>query len=136
MQSDVLQSLIHLLGGSPTLWLAALVLAIALWTTVQQRRRLRQLEQQLDVMRNDIRALTTAAMGVGGRVLELERRQRRLAERQEQQVDIYESANQPYEHAIQMARHGSGVDELVEVCGVSKNEAELITMMHRLDEAS
>lgn len=110
------------------------VLVLSAVLNWRQGRRLNSAHRQLEVMRNDIRALTTAAMGVGGRVLELERRQRRLAERQEQ-LDIYESANQPYEHAIQMARHGSGVEELVEVCGVSKNEAELITMMHRLDKA-
>lgn len=135
MQTGLIENVIVAYAEHALLALAAAVLLLALGSNLRQRRRLHTTEAQLDTLRNDIRALTTAAMGVGGRVLELERRQRRLAERQEQ-VDIYESANQPYEHAIQMARHGSGVEELVEVCGVSKNEAELITMMHRLDKAS
>jgi hypothetical protein len=86
-------------------------------------------------LRNDIRALTTSSVGVGGRVLELERRLRRLAQRQEE-FDIYESANQPYEHAIAMARKGADVKQIEEMCGVSRNEAELIQMMHRLEKAS
>jgi hypothetical protein len=135
MQTGLIESLVVAYADHAVLVVAALVLALTLGLNLRQRRRVSAAESQLETLRNDIRALTTAAMGVGGRVLELERRQRRLAERQEQ-LDIYESANQPYEHAIQMARHGSGVDELVEVCGVSKNEAELITMMHRLDKAS
>jgi len=78
--------------------------------------------------------LTTAAVSVGERLLEVERRQRRLAERQEQ-VDIYDSANQPYEHAIRMVEKGASVEQLVDVCGLSTNEAELLHMMHRFDKA-
>ena len=90
---------------------------------------------QLTAIQNDVRALTTAAVSMGERVLEIERRQRRLAERQDQ-LDIYESANQPYEHAIRMAQNGTSIDELVNMCGLSRNEAELIHMMHRFDKAS
>ena len=90
---------------------------------------------QLAAIQNDVRALTTAAVSMGERVLEIERRQRRLAERQDQ-LDIYESANQPYEQAIRMAQSGTTIDELVNMCGLSRNEAELIHMMHRFDKAS
>jgi uncharacterized protein HemX len=114
---------------------SALVLGIALWSVARGQRVTRQLRKEVMQLRNDIRALTTASVGVGGRVLELERRQRRLAQRQEE-FDLYESANQPYEHAIAMARKGADVKEIEDMCGVSRNEAELIQMMHRLEKAS
>lgn len=86
-------------------------------------------------LQHDIRAITAAAIGVGERVLELERRQRRLNERQEQ-LDIYDPANQPYEQAIRMVKNGADVSELVDVCGISEAEAELVSLMHRLDQTA
>jgi len=115
--------------------MSALVLCVALWSIGRNQRQSRQLRKEVQQLRNDIRALTTSSVGVGGRVLELERRLRRLAQRQEE-FDIYESANQPYEHAIAMARKGADVKQIEEMCGVSRNEAELIQMMHRLEKAS
>ena len=96
---------------------------------------LRQQQRQHNDLRQQMRALTSAALGMGERVLEMERRQKHLAERQEQ-VDIYESANQPYEQAIRMAQHGASIEDLVDSCGVSENEAHLIDLMSKLDKAS
>lgn len=115
--------------------ISALVLVVAVASLMRSRRLNRRLQLELHQLRNDIRALTTSSVGMGGRVLELERRLRRLAQRQEE-FDIYESANQPYEHAIAMARKGADVNEIEDMCGVSRNEAELIQMMHRLEKAS
>jgi hypothetical protein len=114
---------------------STLVLTVALWSVARSQRQARLLRKEVTQLRSDIRALTTSSVGVGGRVLELERRLRRLAQRQEE-FDIYESANQPYEHAISMARKGADVKQIEEMCGVSRNEAELIQMMHRLEKAS
>lgn len=114
---------------------SVLVLAVAVASLVRSQRTNRRQRAELLQLRSDIRALTTSSVGVGGRVLELERRLRRLAQRQEE-FDIYESANQPYEHAIAMARKGANVNEIEDMCGVSRNEAELIQMMHRLEKAS
>lgn len=119
--------------------LSGTVLLIALWTTRRSAARVRLMEKQLKQARNDLKALTTASVGVGGRVLELERRLRRMAaEKQQpkQEVDIYESANQPYDHAIDLAKQGMQVDEIATMCGISRNEAELIQMMNRFKQAS
>lgn len=115
--------------------LSVLVLTVAMINLLRSQRTSRRLHQELVQLRSDMRALTTSSVGVGGRVLELERRLRRLAQRQEE-FDIYESANQPYEHAIAMARKGADIREIEDMCGVSRNEAELIQMMHRLEKAS
>lgn len=114
---------------------------ILMLTLYLYRRFRRQREQQLndiDVLRRDLRALTTAALGVGKRVTRMERQQRQLADRPEPQapVVIHDAANQPYEQAIRMVQHGSSTDDLVNICGLSESEAELIRMMHRFDKAS
>lgn len=115
--------------------ISAIVLCVSLIATARSQRQARQLRKEIIQLRSDIRALTTSSVGMGGRVLELERRLRRLAQRQEE-FDLYESANQPYEHAIAMARKGANVKDIEDMCGVSRNEAELIQMMHRLEKAS
>ncbi len=89
-------------------------------------------DPRIESLQRDVRALTTAAVGMGERVLEVERRQRRLAEKQES-LDLFDSANQPYEQAIHLARQGVDAEELVATCGLSHSEAELIAIMHRLE---
>ena len=115
--------------------LSVVVLVVSLLVSRQNVARIRSLEKQLKQARNDLKALTTASVGVGGRVLELERRLRRMAEKQKQ-VDLYDSANQAYDQAIDMAKHGVKIDDIVTACGISRNEAELIQMMHRFKQAS
>lgn len=115
--------------------LSGAVLMISLFASRRNVARIRSLEKQLKQARDDLRALTTASVGVGGRVLELERRLRRMAEKQKQ-VDLSESANQGYDLAIDMAKQGMKIEDMVASCGISRNEAELIQMMHRFKQAS
>ena len=86
-------------------------------------------------LQNDIRALTAGAVGVGKKMFSLERDSRRIQERQNQ-AEVYKDDGRPYNQAIRMARNGTSVDELMSVCELSKNEAELLIMMHRLGKAS
>jgi len=126
--------------------MSATVLFIALWVSHRSHHQVKGLKNELKQARNDLKALTTTSLGIGGRLLEIERRQRRIIEKQKNEahsqttpqavVDLYESANQPYDHAIHLAQHGKEVEEIVSICGISQNEAELIIMMNRLEQAS
>jgi len=99
-------------------------------------------------LEKDLHALANAAIGVGSRVLKVEREQRNKptpanateqfvsAVNQNMPVDFYNSSSQPYEQAIRMAQTGATVDDIMNVCGLSQSEVELICMMHRLDKAS
>lgn len=125
-----------------SLWLlvagmAGMVLVLSgFWLVLRrQRQQLQRQDALIATLRQDLRALTTAAVGVGERVLETEQRQRRLAERQDQ-LDLYDAANQPYEQAIRLVHKGADVEELVEICGLNRGEAELIRMLHRLDKSA
>ncbi len=123
-------------AGVVTSVVLLLVTLVVLSAVVRRmRRRLLHQDERISALRQDLRALTTAAVGVGERVLGAERRQRRLAERQDQ-LDLYDAANQPYEQAIRLVHKGAGVDELVDICGLNLGEAELIRMLHRLDKSA
>ena len=115
------------------------VLALACVFLILRVRGLqRQLDQSLaavQMLRDDFGALTAGAVGVGDRQARLEQRIKRLRERQDQ-FELQEPGSQPYAQAIRMVRKGADVEELVSTCGLTRGEAELIVMVHRMDEAS
>ena len=127
-------------------WLMISVLAVLITSlfNFRRQRKLQELQSlSMESLQRDLRALANAAVGVGGRVLEIERQQRKrpvVVSQSEPQtiapVDTYNSSNQPYEQAIRMAQTGANVDDIVNVCGLSRSEADLVSMMHRLDKAS
>ena len=127
----------------------AIVPIMSLSSFKRQRRLQQQQSLSMQSLQRDLRALANAAVGVGGRVLEIERNQRKrptVVSSQEHPsvqpsittatVEHYSPSNQPYEQAIHMAQTGASVDDIVNVCGLSKSEADLVCMMHRLDKAS
>jgi hypothetical protein len=123
------------------LWLMAAAAALAviaiLAVVVLQRMAARQ-AVILRMLQNDMRALCNAAVGMGDRVNQMERRLRQLSERQEalglrqDQLNQEDPEARSYTQAIKLAHKGAGVDDLIEVCGLSRGEAELVAMMHRL----
>lgn len=123
------------------LWLMAvlaLVALIALAGIAAQRRTAARQDATLRSLQNDLRALCNAAVGMGDRVNQMERRLRQVAERQEalglrqEQLNQEDPEARSYTQAIKMAHKGAAVDDLIEVCGLSRGEAELVAMMHRL----
>ena len=148
MTMELLTQYFNLL--STTEWLlaaVAVVLVMSLFSFKRQRKQQEQQSLSMQALQRDLRALANAAVGVGGRVLEIERQQRKrpvIVATQEpvqtQQanppIEFYNSSSQPYEQAIRMVQTGASVDDIVNVCGLSKSEAELVSMMHRLDKAS
>ncbi len=140
MTQNILNQFISILeSGSVLIGLSAIVLMISLWVSRRSHSKMSQLQRELKQARNDLKALTTASLGMGSRIQELERRQRKIAIKAEKKapvVELYESSNQPYDHAKHLAQQGKPTAEIVSMCGISQNEAELIKMMNRLEEAS
>lgn len=123
------------------LWLMAalaLVGLLAVAGIAAQRRAAARQDAALRSLQNDLRALCNAAVGMGDRVNQMERRLRQVAERQEalglrqDQLNQEDPEARSYTQAIKMAHKGAAVDDLIEVCGLSRGEAELVAMMHRL----
>ena len=120
---------------SALLGLLSIAVTVTLFLLFRLSGQLRQQRKMTTDLRQQMRALTSAALGMGERVLKMERNQKHLGERQDQVV-MYEPANQPYEQAINMAQHGASIEEMVDSCGVSENEAHLIELMSKFDKAS
>ena len=128
------------------------ILFLSLVSIVKQRKQQQQQAVSMHSLQKDLRALANAAVGVGGRVLEIERQQRKqlmpavktdknshlqeVTNSSPVPVDLYGSSNQPYEQAIRMAQTGASTKDIVNVCGLSQSEADLVSMMHRLDIAT
>jgi len=123
-----------------SVWLMALgVMAAALvLVLIAQYRAAARQAAAVKSLQNDLRALCNAAVGMGERVNQMERRLRQLSERQEalglrqEQLNQEDPEARSYSQAIKLAHKGAGVDDLIEVCGLSRGEAELVAMMHRL----
>lgn len=145
---EQLTQFLHILTITEWLMISvAAVLVMSLFSFKRQRALQQNQMLSMQSLQRDLRALANAAVGVGGRVLEIERHQRKrpvVVPVQEQPavysaadpVEFYNSSNQPYEQAIRMAHTGASIEDIVNVCGLSKSEAELVNMMHRLDKAS
>lgn len=82
--------------------------------------------------RDDLSAVVSAALGMGQRVEELEEKVRRQTERIEQR-NLSEPLQQSYRQAMQMIDSGADIPTLVERCGVTRGEAELLENLYRAD---
>ncbi len=92
-----------------------------------------QAEAERRVLQGDMRALAAAASGMGERVRDLEQRLHTLSRRQEQQ-ELSEPGGQSYQQARKLAQRGADPEELIDIYGLTHGEAELISMLHRMEK--
>ena len=115
------------------------VASLSLW--LNTRKRLDefslQIHQQLysEQVIDQISAVNASSIGMGGRFIKLEKEMQMLIARMDDLQSQIQS-NTPYAHAITLAQKGSSVEEIMELCGISMNEAELLLMMHRHSKAA
>jgi len=131
---------------TPIFALLALALAVAaiIWLALVAMRQTRQSHEQtrkLDSLQSDLRALCNAAVQVGERVNHLEQAAKQLQQRQQElgvrqdKMVFSEPEERGYEQAIKLAQKGTPIEEIMDICDLSRGEAELIAMMHRLDRS-
>lgn len=77
----------------------------------------------------DMRALCAGSAAVGTHLAALDQRLQRLAE-QQRTLELREPGGQSYGFAIRLAQQGASVEELMENCGMSRGEAELLLRLH------
>jgi Protein of unknown function (DUF2802) len=122
-----------------TAWLAAALgggaLGVAALCGLALRAGTRRLECRLEALESELatlRAEVAAAAGIGARVGE---RVRRLDQASTQlsdrlgQLEI-RGDGRPYDHAIALVRHGADADRLVTHFGLSRGEADLVSLVH------
>ncbi len=119
-----------------TLILFNVGISVMLWRrNRQQATQLQRLNNESSEFRTDLAALCAGAVGLGSRISRTETRSRRLKSRQEQ-LEMRDIEQRPYDHAIRMVHNGAITDEIMQVCNLGRNEADLIITMHRVDQAS
>lgn len=122
--------------------IAVAMLATSLGVFFWTRRRMSEFQQQIQLLLREntvqdrITAVNTGSIGLGNRVLSLEKSLHNLGEKLDE-LESRSEKHSPYAQAIQLARKGSSAEEIRELCDISYNEAQLILMMHRQkDEAA
>jgi hypothetical protein len=112
------------------------VLAVSLCLHVLQAYRIRRtqrqlasVDSQLQGLGNDLRAMFSASTGVDKRLARMEKKVKIQTERQDK-LELHEPNLQAYGQAAKMVRKGADADELVDTCGLSRGEAELIMFLN------
>ncbi len=85
--------------------------------------RVKQMEQELG-------ALCSASVGAGDHLMRLEQQVRRINERQNI-LEMRSVGQRPYAQASELVHKGADIKELMEACGLTRGEAELLVMMQR-----
>ena len=122
--------------------MSMLFLGVTAFISLRMTQKLKHEYRQVKIIRDDLKAFSITAIGVGKRVMQLERRQRELIKNStgqdgkivQQVVTQVETVNQTYEEAAAMARQGNDVETIMKRCALSHSEAELIFLMNRLDK--
>lgn len=122
-------------------WIGLLtVLCIAaagiFWQLYLDRRRLeqiRELEKNLEILKQTVGALCSSSVGVDRRVNRIERHGRNLEERQDN-YECQKSTDPPYADAIRLVKEGADADHLIEELGLTRGAADLIILMHGLKD--
>ena len=123
------------------LLIAVLLFAASLSLWIWTRKRLQefslQIHQQVcsEQVFDQISAINAGSIGMGGRFLKLQKEMQMLSARLDDlQSQIHRST--PHAHAVNLAQKGSSAQEIMELCGISLSEAELILMMNRHGRAA
>jgi ABC-type transport system involved in cytochrome bd biosynthesis fused ATPase/permease subunit len=100
------------------------------WISMQRHKKMQhELQQQMNTMRLDINALYSGAVGIGRRITNLEQKLRTNSERQDK-LELRDVDRASYDHAARLVRNGAEINDLVDSCGISKGEAELIKLLN------
>jgi len=95
--------------------------------------RLYKLNQQQTAkiagLQNQLSVLCAGAVGTDERIMRFERTLHHLKE-QQNTLDIGMNNQQGYDHAIRLARKGADVNQLIDNCNLSDEEAHLINRLH------
>ncbi len=115
-----------LLSAVTVIGLGGLLISAMSWSRLRKRnermaRRIVQLEQQ-------VRAISAGSIGVGKRLAGVSRELQAAMDRQAE-LEHRDPGQLPYRQAAKLVGLGAGVEELMESCGLSRGEAELLNLL-------
>ena len=90
----------------------------------------KEADRQTEQLRQELNELRSGTIGVGRRVLDLEKGLKQLQAKLEESVELDPGAKL-YTRAAKMVALGAGIEELVAECELPRAEAELLLRLHR-----
>ncbi len=97
---------------------------------VRLKRHERRHQALINVLRNEIQAMTNSSIGMGRRLVEIEQKLNITAEKQ-LELENRDPGSVAYNQATRLMEMGANVDDLVKSCGIGRPEAELMALLHR-----
>ncbi|WP_097460352.1 DUF2802 domain-containing protein [Mangrovitalea sediminis] len=117
---------------------AVAVVLLGIQTVLLRRRLDRQderLKGGLEIQGRELHALTSGSIGVGRRVQECEKQLHQLQSTIEEMRQ-----NDPlrisYDEASRLVELGADIEDLMNSCGISRPEAELVSALHKRRSAA
>ncbi|WP_420599284.1 DUF2802 domain-containing protein [Neptuniibacter sp.] len=97
---------------------------------VRVQRQARQHQALINVLRNEIQAMTNSSIGMGRRLIEVEQKLNLTADKQVE-LENRDPGVLAYNQAARLMEMGADVDDLVKNCGIGRPEAELMALLHQ-----
>lgn len=120
------------IGMSLTAMVSLLALLIAVFSLKHVRRQADANEKLIQKLMREVAASSSGSVGMGQRLLAMEKRLQTHAEKKPEKIDYYNDDEfQPYSQAAQMFKLGMDCDEVARRCGLSRAEASLLEMMQK-----
>ncbi|MBR9727352.1 DUF2802 domain-containing protein [Shewanella intestini] len=91
---------------------------------------LKESDRQRETVKRELQELRSGTIGMGRRVVEIEKKISQQSEKLEE-ASQQDPQAKLYSRALKMVGLGAGVEELVAECELPKAEAELIIRLHR-----
>lgn len=112
--------------------LAFLFVLLALRRISRLEIKLKQSRQEtymlVRALRNETHAMGSGSIGVGQRLVEVEKRLNITMEKQAE-LEQKDPGALPYAYAMRLAEMGATAEELIKNCGLARSEAELIVLV-------
>lgn len=116
-------------GGLAALLLLVFALVAVLGARYARvRRRLESIEEQFERFRADVAASTGIGVRAGEKLRRLDQLTAQLGERLGQME--LRGEGRPYDQAIALVQRGAGSDRLMSHYGLSRGEADLVSLVH------
>ena len=120
------------IGLSVSAAISVIALLIAVLSLKHVRRQADANEKLIQKLMREVAASSSGSVGMGQRLLAMEKRLQTSATKQSEKIDYYSDDEfQPYSQAAQMFKMGMDCDEVARRCGLSRAEASLLEMMQK-----
>lgn len=97
---------------------------------IQVRRLEARLKQRCDDLGRELHAVSSGSMGVGRRLVDCEQQLHRLSGALEE-MRLNDPLRVPYDEASKLVELGANTDDLMNSCGISRPEAELVSALRK-----